>query len=71
MPFNWPTTYPTDRGAILTQKQATDVIRNCTDRSQDVEFARKYGVTPACIAQVRKGRTWWKLRQRLKAGWRP
>ena len=64
--YNWPTTYATDRGRLLTEEQATVVILKCRQPRQDAKYAKKYGVTPACIEQIRIGRTWWKLRQRLR-----
>ena len=72
MPFyNWPTTYPTDRATLLTEGQAADIILNCRHRRQVPKFAAKYDKTETWIDQMRRGRGWWKLRQKLKTGWRP
>lgn len=62
---------PNCRAAKLTVEQATDVILNCTEPSQDAMFAEKYDVTSSCIGAIRKRRTWFWLRQKLETGWRP
>lgn len=54
-----------DRRAVLTEAQATDVIRNCLEPSDDAICAARYGVTRQCISDVRRGRTWAWLRSEL------
>ena len=70
-PFNWPTTYPTDRATLLTEGQATDIILNCKHRRQVPKFAAKYDIGESWVDQMRRGRGYSKLRLKLKTGWRP
>jgi len=60
--YNWG-----NRRARLTEAQATDVIRHCLRPDRDAEYARKYHVSRTCIANIRRGRSWWDLREALKA----
>lgn len=66
-----PIMLPTDRAGVLTEEQATDVILHCKYRSQVPRFAAKYHMTENWIEKMRRGRGWWKLRQKLNTGWRP
>jgi hypothetical protein len=62
MPFfcNWPR-----RTAKLTEEQVEDVILHCREPSQDAEYAAQYGVSAACIASIRRRRSWWHVWERL------
>jgi hypothetical protein len=60
-----PDNFGTRRTALLSDQQVEDVILNCREPSQDAEFAAKYGVTPACIANYRLGKAGRRIRERL------
>ena len=60
--FHWPTR----RNAKLTDEQVEDVILHCRQPSQDAEFAKRFGVTPACIAKYRTRRAGGAIRERLR-----
>ena len=69
MPFS-----PTDsdsRRSTLEEDEAIDVILNCTEPSQDAEFAAKYSsktrlFTADGIRAIREGRSHYRLRQKLE-----
>lgn len=52
------------RNAKLTEAQAERVILD-RGRTPDATFAAEFGVKPATIANVRLGRSWWSVRERL------
>ncbi len=51
--------------AVLSESQAEDVIRRCLCPAQDELFAEWYGVSRACIQNIRLGRTWYWLRLKI------
>lgn len=57
--------WPRDRRAVLTEEQATDVIRHCQQPCDDDFFADRYGVSRRCISNIRRGRAWKELRVEL------
>lgn len=64
MPRKRPS-WPHDKRAVLTESEATTVLRYCREPCDDAVFAERFGVTRQCISSIRRGRTWVWLRLEL------
>jgi hypothetical protein len=58
--------YQFARKTRISEDVARDIILHCTRAEQDVEFARRHGLTRSYVCMIRHGRAWADLRKRLR-----